>query len=88
MTHPPSEHDPEHFPTEDPWMEPSTWYRYRCPSCDFVTWVEDIVVDAFPPEKPGGLPLIGGCIQCGNEILRADPDVAPKTSFLQPQEPQ
>jgi hypothetical protein len=34
--------------------------------------IEDIVVDAFPPERPGGLPLIEGCIECGNEILRPD----------------
>ena len=67
-------------------MAPSTWYRYRCPSCNFITWIEDIVVDAFPPEKPGGLPLIGGGTECGNDILRPDPSVPPKQSFPQPQE--
>jgi hypothetical protein len=80
----PRDHDPQDFPTEDPWMDPSTWYKYHCPSCSFETWIEDIVVDAFPPERPGGLPLFGSCIQCGNEILRPDPTVPPKKSFRQP----
>ena len=81
----PTERDPQDFPTEDPWTAPSTWYRYRCPSCNFATWIEDIVVDAFPPERPGGLPLIGGCIECGNEILRPDTSVPPQKAFRQPQ---
>jgi len=85
MTDLPPEHDPEHFPTEDPWMAPSTWYRYRCPFCSFATWIEDIVVDAFPSERPERRPLIGGCIKCGNEILRPDPAVPSKKVFQQPQ---
>ena len=80
--------DPQDLWAEAPWNGPSTWYKYRCPSCEFTTWIEDIVIDAFPPERPGGLPLISGCIECGNDILRPDSSVPPKKAFQQPHEPK
>jgi hypothetical protein len=48
--------NPDHLSGENPWTEPSEWYSYRCRSCDHTGWVEDIGVDSFPPEKPGGFP--------------------------------
>ena len=47
---------------------PSSWYKYRCRSCDHNEWVEDIVVDAFPPTEPGGFPEIV-CPECGGSFL-------------------
>ena len=56
---------PDLDPGEDlPWTAPSEWYRYRCRSCDYAEWVEDIVVDAFPSE-PDGTPALLGCRECG-----------------------
>ena len=47
---------------------PSSWYKYRCRSCDHTDWIEDIVVDAFPPTEPGGFPAIV-CPECGGSFL-------------------
>jgi len=53
---------------EDPWMSgPSDWYKYRCRSCDHTDWVEDIVVDAFPPVEPEGVPALI-CPECGGNF--------------------
>ncbi len=38
---------------------PSEWYKYRCRSCSHADWVEDIVVDAFPPVEPEGAGAAG-----------------------------
>jgi hypothetical protein len=38
-------------------------------------WVEDIVVDAFPPNGPGKCPIIC-CPECGRDFVR---DVKRKT---------
>ena len=46
---PPREPPPTDF--EDPWIGPSTWYNYRCRTCDHVDWVEDIIFDAFPATR-------------------------------------
>ncbi len=32
---------------EMPWHAPSHWYNYRCRSCDYRDWVDDIIVDGF-----------------------------------------
>jgi len=37
---------------------PSHWYNYRCRSCEHRDWVEDIIVDGFPPTEPGGCPAL------------------------------
>ena len=35
---------------------PNEWYPYFCATCDFRMWVQDIVVDAFPPDGPENAP--------------------------------
>jgi predicted nucleic acid-binding Zn ribbon protein len=67
-----------------PWEAPQEWYRYRCLSCSHTHWVEDIIVDAFPPVEPGGCPELI-CPACGGRFLR-DPSVAQIASYTQPQE--
>ena len=47
---------------------PSEWYKYRCRSCDHADWIEDIIVDAFPPIEPGGYPALT-CPECGGQFL-------------------
>ncbi len=71
---------------EYPWMGPSDWYKYRCRSCDYTDWVEDIVVDAFPPVEPGGLAAIV-CPKCSGLFLY-DPSVPVKSSFQHPDRTQ
>ena len=53
----------------------SEWFKYRCRSCDHSEWVEDIVVYAFPPEKPGGTAVVM-CPECGQDFA-ADPKTPP-----------
>ena len=71
--------------TEHPWTCPSKWFRYRCRSCNHADWVEDIVVDAFPPEGPGGFPVVL-CPECGGDFA-CDRSVPPKHSFENPDHP-
>ena len=68
--------------TEDPWIAPSEWYLYRCRSCDFVSWVEDIAFDAFPPHRPGGGPVLG-CRECNGECFW-DASVPTQFSYGEP----
>jgi predicted RNA-binding Zn-ribbon protein involved in translation (DUF1610 family) len=46
---------------------PSEWNKYRCRSCRHADWVEDIIVDAFPPVEPEGFPAIE-CPECGDNF--------------------
>jgi hypothetical protein len=46
---------------------PGSWYKYRCRSCSYTDWVEDIVVDAFPSVEPEGFPAIV-CPECGGDF--------------------
>jgi DNA-directed RNA polymerase subunit RPC12/RpoP len=52
-----------------PFNGPVEWYPYHCPACGYKMWVEDIVVDAFPPDGPGRCPIIG-CMKCGQDFVR------------------
>ena len=52
-----------------PFNGPGEWYPYRCLACNYKMWVEDIIVDAFPPDGPGKCPIIG-CMNCGNDFIR------------------
>ena len=52
---------------DEPFTGPSDWFRYRCRSCSYADWVEDIVVAAFPPVKPEGFPAIV-CPNCGKSF--------------------
>ena len=67
---------------ELPFNVPSQWYKYRCLSCDHSLWVEDIIVDAFPPERPGGFPVIL-CHKC-NGRFKCDESVHAISSFSDP----
>ena len=53
---------------ERPWATPSEWAKYRCSSCSHTDWVEDIILDAFPPAEPGGNPALL-CPECGGMFL-------------------
>jgi len=63
---------------------PNEWYPYLCATCGFRMWVQDIVVDAFPPDGPGKCPIIC-CPKCGESFVfdvkrnvirsRTDPNV-------------
>ena len=68
---------------DGPWTGPSEWFKYRCRSCNYIEWVEDIVVNAFPPEKPGGFPVIV-CPSCGKSF-RHDPSEPPKLQNERPE---
>jgi len=68
---------------EIPWQPPSHWYNYRCHSCEHRDWIEDIVVDAFPPTEPGGCPALI-CPECGGTFL-CDPSIAEQKSYLKPE---
>ena len=41
---------------EIPWQPASHWYNYHCRSCDHRDWVEDIIVDGFPPDGTRRMP--------------------------------
>ena len=41
-----------------PFNGPTEWYPYHCLACDCKMWVEDIIVDAFPPDGPGKCPIV------------------------------
>ena len=71
---------------EDPWNEPSEWYLYRCQTCDYVEWIEDIVFDAFPPAGPRDGPILG-CPECNGE-RRWDRDTPTKRSWQRPRLPE
>ena len=66
-----------------PFQAPTTWYKYRCRSCEYTDWIEDIIVDAFPPTEPGGCPELM-CPNCEGQFL-ADPFVAEITSYFKPE---
>ena len=73
---------PLELQTDEPFTGPSDWYRYRCRSCSHTDWVEDIVVDAFPPVEPEGFPAIV-CPECrGN--FRCDTSEEVKRSLQHP----
>jgi len=61
---------------------PSSWYKYHCRSCDHTDWIEDIVVDAFPPVEPEGFPAIV-CPECGGSF-RCDTSEPVKRSRQHP----
>lgn len=65
-----------------PFSAPSQWYKYRCLSCDHADWVEEIVVDAFPPEKPKGFPVLY-CPECNGDFKR-DESILPVSSYSNP----
>jgi hypothetical protein len=52
-----------------PFSGPSEWYPYRCRACECKMWVEDIMVDAFPPSGPGGCPILH-CPNCDKKFVR------------------
>ena len=62
--------------------DPGEWYNYRCRSCDHTDWIEDIVVDAFPPVEPEGAPALI-CPECGGDF-RYDTSVETKHSRQHP----
>jgi len=65
-----SPHENEKQEEEDlPFNGPTEWYPYRCLACDFEMWVEDIIVDAFPPDGPGKCPIVN-CMKCGHDFVR------------------
>ena len=70
---------------DEPWTGPSEWFKYRCRSCAHTDWVEDIVVDSFPPAEPGGLAAIV-CPKCGGRF-RYDPSEPVKRSLQHPNHP-
>ena len=75
-------YNPDNNPLGLPFNDPSTWYQYRCRTCNFTSWVEDIIIDSFPPEKPGGYPVLT-CPECQKDWAY-DESVAPKKSWRQP----
>jgi hypothetical protein len=75
------QHDNTNF-QDEPWMGQSEWFKYRCRSCDHSDWVEDIVAHSFPPEKPGGLPILY-CPECGGDFAWDD-SVNSKLSLSKP----
>ena len=68
---------------EMPWQPPKVWFNYRCPSCDHTDWIEDIIVDAFPPNGPGRAPILI-CPNCHGTYFR-DTSVAEIESYTQPE---
>jgi hypothetical protein len=54
---------------EIPWQPPSIWAKYTCSSCSHTDWIEDIILDAFPPDEPGGTSILE-CPECGKTFLR------------------
>ena len=73
---------PDPQETEDPWKRPSEWFKYRCRSCEHTDWVEEIVVDAFPPTEPAGFPAVV-CPKCGGSFCH-DASEPAKRSFEHP----
>ena len=67
---------------DEPFTGPSEWYKYRCHSCSYEDWVEDIVVDAFPPLEPGGFGAIV-CPKCSGSF-RCDTTEPTKRSYQHP----
>ena len=55
--------------SDDPWTGPSEWYPYLCRACECKMWVEDIIIDGFPPDGPGHCPIII-CPKCGKDFVR------------------
>jgi len=52
-----------------PFSGPSEWYPYYCRACEYKMWVEDIIIDAFPPDGPGECPILC-CPKCEKNIVR------------------
>lgn len=52
-----------------PFNGPGEWYPYRCRACNYTMWIEDIIVDAFPPNGPGKCPIIY-CPICEQDFVR------------------
>jgi hypothetical protein len=61
---------------------PREWVKYRCRSCDHTDWIDEIIVDAFPPTEPGGFPALA-CPECGGDFLN-DPTEPPRDSVEHP----
>ena len=76
-----SQPHPPH-PPDEPFTGPSKWFNYRCRSCEHSGWVEDIVVWAFPPNGPGGCPMLI-CPECEGEWGR-DTSKEPELSMETP----
>ncbi len=68
---------------EMPWHGPKIWAKYRCRSCDHTDWIEDIILDGFPPSEPGGYPALI-CPECEGTFL-SDPSIPEKRSFTKPE---
>jgi hypothetical protein len=63
-------HANEQLEDEDlPFNGPTQWYPYRCLACKCKMWVEDIIIDAFPPDGPGKCPIVC-CPKCGQDFVR------------------
>lgn len=67
---------------ELPWQPPRLWASYRCRSCDHTDWIEDIILDAFPPTEPGGYPALI-CPNCGGTFVW-DSSIPEKRCFTKP----
>ena len=67
---------------DEPFTGPSDWYKYRGPSCDHADWIEEIVVDAFPPVEPEGVPALISP-ECGGDF-RCDTSEPVKSSLQHP----
>ena len=78
----PSDQPPD---SDGPWNCPSEWFSYHCLSCKYSTWVEDIIVDAFPPARGTRFPVIE-CPKCGNDFA-CNTDRQPVSSYKQPDAP-
>ncbi len=62
--------DATHNQEDDlPFNGPSEWYPYRCRACAYKELVEDLFIDAFPPDGPGNCPIMY-CPECGGDFVR------------------
>lgn len=65
--------DDEHINTgqddDRPFNGPSEWYPYICYACNCKIWIEDIIVDSFPPNGPGKCPVLY-CPVCEKRFVR------------------
>ena len=82
MSHQRNMDPPPETGTDYPFTDPSEWYLYRCRSCDYTEWVEDIVFDAFPPAAPGDGPVLV-CREC-EKNMRWDRTTPTRYSFDDP----
>ena len=64
----PAEHQYNQY-NDEPFTAQSEWYPYDCCACECKMWVEDIIIDGFPPDGPGHCPIII-CPKCGKDFVR------------------